>query len=110
MKQALALCMVWTLGASAAVRAVTEPHLVADLGTELSFYAGSVPHGLAAVGGRVVFAAQPDDHADRLFQSDGTAGGTTALAAPCAALESGQITGLHANPAHAFYEVRCGFD
>ena len=110
MKQALALCMVWTLGASAAARAVTEPHLVADLGIELSSYAGSAPHGLAAVGGRVVLAAQPDDHADRLFQSDGTAGGTTALAAPCAALESGQITRLHANPAHAFYEVRCGFD
>ena len=109
MPKLLALVSFWALGSGAAVLAVTEPHLVADLGTELSSYAGSVPHGLAAVGGRVVFAAQPDDHADRLFQSDGTAGGTTALAAPCAALEPGQITLLHAHPGRAFYEVRCGF-
>ena len=44
MPKSLAFCWLWTVGSFAAALAVSEPHLVADLGTELSYYAGSAPH------------------------------------------------------------------
>ncbi len=95
-------------GFPAALLGVSEPRLVADLATVPSPYEGSKPHGLTTIGAQVVFAAQPDDHSDRLFRSDGTPTGTSELAAPCAVRERGTIALMYAGSARAFYAVSCG--
>jgi len=107
----------WRLGAfgilsifaSTVALAVSAPRLVADLATVPSPTDGSKPHAFATLGSYVVFAAQPDDHADRLFRSDGTRSDTVELAAPCGALENGSISLLHAAGDRAFYSVVCGY-
>lgn len=107
MRRSLALSLLLGLTLAAAALAVSEPRLVADLATELPLGAGSFPHGFTDLDGHVVFAARPDDHADRFYRTDGTATGTSLLAAPCAPLESGWISLLHAGASRAFYGVSC---
>ena len=109
MRKTVRACVVLiACGFPAALLGVSEPRLIADLATIPSPYEGSKPHGLTTIGAHVVFAAQPDDHSDRLFRSDGTLTGTSELAAPCAVREPGAIALLHASPVRAFYAVNCG--
>ncbi len=109
MRKTVRACVVLAAcGFPVALGGISEPRLVADLSTVLSPYEGSRPHGLTTIGAQVVFAAQPDDHSDRLFRSDGTPTGTSELAAPCAVRERGAIALLYASSARAFYAVSCG--
>lgn len=107
MRRSLALSLLLGLSLADGALAVSEPRLVADLGTELPLGAGSSPHGFSSLDRHVVFAARPDDHADRFYRSDGTATGTGLLAAPCAPLEGGWISLLYAGTSRAFYGVGC---
>ncbi|MEO8195660.1 MAG: hypothetical protein ABI689_02945 [Thermoanaerobaculia bacterium] len=87
--------------------AVSPPVLVQNLARTIRPDAGSSPHGFAPFAGRVVFAAQPDDHADRLFVTDGSAAGTHALAATCAARVPGTIQLLFHGRDRAYYLSSC---
>ncbi len=87
--------------------AVSPPRLVADLGQEVLPNAGSKPHGFASLPGGVVFAAQPDDHADRLFVTDGSSAGTRELTAICPLRVAGTAALLFSDEARAFYRVLC---
>ncbi len=87
--------------------AVSPPSLVEDLGRIARPDEGSVPHGLAPLHGVVVFAAQPDDYADRLFVTDGSTGGTREISAPCSHRVPGKITLLFAGQDRAYYLSFC---
>ena len=87
--------------------AVSPPILVEDLGRIARPDEGSVPHGLAALHGVVVFAAQPDDYADRLFVTDGSAGGTREVSTSCSDRVPGKIALLFAGQDRAYYLSSC---
>ncbi len=96
------------LAVSPAAHAVSPPHLVSDLATTVSPSEGSHPHGMARYGDRVVFAAQPDDFADRLFVTDGTAEGTRELAAVCPEGTPGSLQLLFTASERAYFHATCG--
>jgi len=87
---------------------VSAPQLVADLATTVSERAGSNPAEFVRLGGIVLFTAQPDDHARRLYRSDGTAEGTEELASGCGPLATGGFSLAFATATRAFYAVVCG--
>ena len=92
----------------AAVLGVSSPRLVADLATVPSPHTGSAPAEFVRIGPQVLFTAQPDDHARRLFRTDGTSAGTQELAAGCAPLETGGFVLRFATNSAAFYSLQCG--
>ncbi len=96
-----------TLSGLSPAGAVSPPLLVADLGNTARPDEGSIPHGFAPLHDVVVFAAQPDDYADRLFVTDGSAAGTHELTAPCAARVGGEIRLLFAGRERAYYLSSC---
>ena len=87
--------------------AVSPPLLVADLGGVVRPDGGSVPHGFAPIAPLVVFAAQPDDYADRLFVTDGSGAGTREIAALCPPRVAGSSRLLFRDPTRAFYRAFC---
>ncbi len=87
--------------------AISPPLLVGDLGTALRPDKGSSPHGFAPLHGLVVFAARPDDHADRLFVTDGSTAGTQELVSPCAARVGGDVDLLFRGRDRAYYLATC---
>ncbi|MDQ1346779.1 MAG: hypothetical protein QG573_148, partial [Acidobacteriota bacterium] len=107
-KTVQACVVVAACGFPAAVLGVSQPRLIADLATVPSPQEGSVPAEFVQVGAYLLFTARPDDHARRLWRSDGTAAGTQELANACGPLEEGGFALRFATPARAFYSVSCG--
>jgi ELWxxDGT repeat protein len=88
-------------------RAVEPPRLVLDSRTLPTRSEGSAPHAFATLGDVAIFAARGDDHADRLFRSDGTAAGTVELARPCAPLVDGWLSLWTVAAGRAYYFASC---
>jgi ELWxxDGT repeat protein len=89
------------------LRSISEPRLVADLATVPSPFHGSDPGEFLRLGSAVLFTAQPDDHARRLYRSDGTASGTELIASGCGPLEGGGFSFRFASAAKAYYTLQC---
>ena len=98
-KTVQACVVVAACGFPAAVLGVSQPRLIADLATVPSPQEGSVPAEFVQVGAYLLFTARPDDHARRLWRSDGTAAGTQELANACGPLEEGGFALRYATPA-----------
>jgi ELWxxDGT repeat protein len=97
------LVCLWPALASA----ISAPRLVADFATVVSSRAGSEPSEFVRVGSFVLFTARPDDHARRLFRSDGTAAGTIELANGCGPLDTGGFELRFTTASLAYYAVNC---